>query len=213
MNQSSEPLETLQSIRDIMERSQRFLSLSGLSGIAAGVSGLAASVVAYYYMNQQFSLLREDERQYDITYSKWGYDTFTFFFALAIVTLLVAVSSAYFFTHLKAQKQGKSIWNAASKRLAINFLIPLIVGGLVCLILLSRGYVGLIAPLTLVFYGLACLHGSKYTVEEVRYLGYFEICLGILALYFVGYGLLFWALGFGVLHIIYGVIMYKKYDA
>ncbi len=217
MSQSSEHLETLQSIRDIMERSQRFISLSGLSGIGAGTCGLISSYIAYRYMSRQFSLLEESGVSdvsyiYDLTYSNWGYGTFDFFFFLAIGTLAAAVLVAFLFTYSKAKKQGRKVWDASSKRLTINFLIPLVTGGLVCLILLSRGFLGVIAPLTLVFYGLACVHGSKYTLEDVRYLGYCEIILGILALYFVGYGLLFWALGFGVLHIVYGVIWYRKYE-
>jgi hypothetical protein len=212
MSQSTEHLETLQSIRDIMERSQRFITLSGLSGIAAGTCGLVASYIAYKYMNQQFSLLQNSDYQYDITYEQWGYNAFYFFLGLAIMTLLAAFVSAYFFTYIKAKKQGRKVWDASSRRLAINFSIPLVTGGLVCLIFLDRGYLGIIAPLTLIFYGLACVHASKYTFEDIRYLGYCELVLGLLALYFIGYGLLFWALGFGVLHIVYGIIMYRKYD-
>ena len=212
MNQQNEHLDTLKEIRNIMERSQRFLSLSGLSGIAAGVCGLVGASVAYFYMQKQFSLSQGTDYQYDITYTQWGYDAFEFFFSLAVTTLLAALGSAYLFTFLKAKKQGSKVWDASSRRLALNFAIPLATGGLVCLILLSRGYLGIIAPFTLIFYGLACVNGSKYTFEDIRYLGYCELILGILALYFVGYGLLFWAIGFGLLHIIYGAVMYRKYD-
>jgi hypothetical protein len=212
MNQPNEHLETLKDIRNMMERSQKFISLSGLSGISAGVCGLVSSYIAYRYMNERFSLNPTSDFYYDITYSEWGIDAFTFFFFLAVGTLGAALCSAYFFTFLKAKKTGQKVWEKSSQRLVINFAIPLVVGGLICLILLDRGYLGMIAPLTLVFYGLACVQGSKYTFEDIRYLGFCELILGILALYFVGYGLLFWAIGFGLMHIIYGIVLYKKYD-
>jgi hypothetical protein len=72
---------------------------------------------------------------------------------------------------------------------------------------------GLIGPTTLIFYGLALLNGSSFVSEELRMLGLLEIGLGLIALFFVGYGLYFWALGFGVFHIGYGWWMYRKYDA
>jgi hypothetical protein len=70
----------------------------------------------------------------------------------------------------------------------------------------------LAAPACLVFYGLALIQGSANTFDEIRYLGFSEIILGLISASVPGYGLVFWAIGFGVLHIIYGVIMYNKYD-
>jgi hypothetical protein len=95
----------------------------------------------------------------------------------------------------------------------INLSIPLVAGGLVCLILLNKGYISLLAPLTLVFYGLALVNASKYTLSEIRSLGIIEIALGLLALFFIGFGLIFWSLGFGILHIIYGIVMQRKYGS
>ena len=69
-----------------------------------------------------------------------------------------------------------------------------------------------VAPLTLLFYGLSCVHASKYTIGGVRYLGITIILIGLIATYFTGYGLLFWAIGFGLCHIIYGALMYFKYE-
>ena len=89
----------------------------------------------------------------------------------------------------------------------------MITGGILCLILLFNGYVGIIAPLTLIFYGLALVNASKYTLKEVRSLGIAEIILGLIATYFIGYGLLFWSVGFGLLHIIYGIIMKTRYGS
>ena len=80
-----------------------------------------------------------------------------------------------------------------------------------CLILLFKGYVGIITPLTLIFYGLALVNASKYTLNEVRSLGIAEIILGLFAAQFIGYALIFWALGFGLLHIVYGILVQIRY--
>jgi hypothetical protein len=79
--------------------------------------------------------------------------------------------------------------------------------------MLSRGYCGTAAPAMLIFYGLALINASPNLFDEIRYLGYSEILIGLLAAAFIGYGLYFWAFGFGVLHIAYGLVMYKKYDS
>jgi hypothetical protein len=79
--------------------------------------------------------------------------------------------------------------------------------------LLVNGYIGFVTPLTLIFYGLALVNASKYTLSEVRSLGIIEIVIGLFAMHFIGYGLLLWAVGFGVMHIIYGIIMHIRYGS
>ena len=71
---------------------------------------------------------------------------------------------------------------------------------------------GLVAPTTLVFYGLALLNASKYTLGDVKYLGYTQVILGLICAVFPNYGFWFWVIGFGFMHIVYGLIMYVKYD-
>ncbi len=132
--------------------------------------------------------------------------------ATALIVLVASLFTAYVMTIRKAKKVGENMWNASSKRLLINFAIPLLSGGIFALLLLRHGYFGLIAPMTLLFYGLACLNASKYTLRDVRNLGITEIILGLLAVEFSGYGLYFWILGFGICHIVYGAMMYFKYD-
>ena len=112
----------------------------------------------------------------------------------------------------KAKRKGLPVWDSTAKRLLLNLLIPLATGGLFCLVLLYHRQVGMIAPATLIFYGLALLNASKYTLNDIRYLGILEIIIGLIASVYIGYGLLFWAVGFGVLHIVYGIVMYSKYE-
>lgn len=189
-----------------MERSSRFISLSGLSGIVAGLFALIGAAVAYWYLDMKLN------GRNDYLYKLSEREFYTFFFADAAIVLFLALSAGVFFTVRQAKRKQQKIWDKTSKRLLINMAIPLAVGGYFCLVLLFNGVVGLIAPATLIFYGLALLNASKFTLEDIRYLAFCEIGLGIVNTLYTGYGLLFWAFGFGVLHIVYGTVMYFKYE-
>jgi hypothetical protein len=185
-----------------MERSTRFLSLSGLSGVAAGSCALVGAFAAYYIIYREvdlFEVISLDKRIQLIV--------------IGLVTAALALLLGSFFTYQNTRKSGQSFWNSESKRFLINFLIPLVSGGLLVLILLAKTYVGIIAPLTLIFYGLSLVNVSKYTVDELRSLGLIQIGLGLIGAWFIGYGLILWAIGFGIMHIAYGLYMYKKYGA
>ncbi|MEK7255717.1 MAG: hypothetical protein AAB316_13290, partial [Bacteroidota bacterium] len=143
---------------------------------------------------------------------KWGLGYEEFFVLVAAAVFLRAVVSGVYFTTRKARRNGQKIWDALSQRMLVNLLIPLAAGGLFCIALYWHGMIGLIAPSTLVFYGLALINGGKYTLDDIRYLGMTEVALGLFGMFSPGYGLELWALGFGVLHIIYGIVMYLKYE-
>jgi uncharacterized membrane protein YgdD (TMEM256/DUF423 family) len=194
-------LKDIQDIKQMMSQSTQFISLSGLSGILAGVYALIGS----YIVN---SLL--EHNKYDVVIIEGL--TFKLIVLTAVVVLLLSLITAFIMTKQKAKKVGEKVWNAAAKRLLINFCIPLFTGGIFAILLLRHEIYGLIAPITLIFYGLACLNASKYTLKDVRYLGITEIVLGLIAVEFSGYGLYFWVLGFGISHIVYGALMYFKYD-
>lgn len=193
-------LKDIQDIKKMMDRSSQFISLSGLSGIMAGVYALAGAFFIKYIDGLNDGYVIVD------SYS------FKLILGVALLVLLLSVSTAILLTLSKAKKNNETVWNSTSKRLAVNFLIPLITGGVFSLLLIKNQYYGLIAPVTLLFYGLACINASKYTLRDVRYLGLTIIIIGLVATYFMGYGLEFWALGFGVCHILYGSIMYFKYE-
>jgi len=194
-------LQDISEIKKMMNKSSQFISLSGLAGILAGVYALIGAFVA----NQ----LLMNHKTYYITLES---RTFQLIVLIAFLVLVLSVVTATILTFGKAQKEGEKVWNATSKRMIINFLIPLATGGIFALILLRNEIYGLIAPVTLIFYGLACVNASKYTFRDVRYLGITVIILGLLATEYSGYALEFWALGFGLCHILYGSIMYFKYD-
>ena len=190
----------------MMHKSSRFISLSGLSGILAGVY----SLIGAYFAHKIISNIRSEE--YSAKRFLLAYDASEKLIVIAIIVILLSIITGIFLSHRKSKKSGEKIWDLTSKRLVFNFLIPLITGGLFCIILIQNGFIGLIAPTTLIFYGLACVNASKYTLGDVRYLGFANILIGLIATQFIGYGLFFWALGFGVFHIFYGVLMYLKYD-
>lgn len=204
MNEQTQSLEAIQDIRRLMNRSSRFLSLSGLSGIAAGFWALVGSYMA-------MRLLTPFRGRYLSTYSTHQVEGLIWsLLLLAGAVFALAVASAFFFTWRRARRRGYPIWDRTARQLSVNMLIPLVTGGCVILWLLQLRLPVLVAPICLVFYGLALVNASKYTVNDIRYLGVLEILLGLINTQYLGYGLYFWALGFGLLHIVYGFIMWWK---
>jgi len=130
---------------------------------------------------------------------------------VAFAILILAVGSGIFFTWRKSKKIDLPIWTNTTKQMLVHSAIPLFVGGLFCIALLYHHLFALIAPSTLLFYGLALINAEKYTFSDIKYLGACEIILGCVSLFYLGYGLVFWAVGFGILHILYGIMMFKKY--
>tara|TARA_R110002049_G_scaffold116110_1_gene268480 strand:+ start:44071 stop:44679 length:609 start_codon:yes stop_codon:yes gene_type:complete len=199
--ESKNYLKDISEIKDLMNKSSRFISLSGLSGILAGIYALIGAGVAYWL----------------VTTSARGYlilDGTIFKLCLLILFLvaLFSIGTGILLTTKKAKKHSTKIWDATSRRLVINFLIPLVAGGLYILIILSNGKYGQTGGLMLIFYGLALVNASKYSIGDIRYLGCIEIILGLIAALFPGYGFWLWVLGFGIMHIVYGTWMHFKYD-
>lgn len=189
-----------------MNRSSRFISLSGLSGILAGIYSLIGAWLAYNTIYSD-TLALGNYRNLVVTQ-----ESVIRLFSIAISVILLSLVTGIILSYRKAQKQNEKFWDSSSRRLIINFMIPLSSGGIFILFLIEKEILGLVAPLTLLFYGLACVNASKYTLGGVRYLGITMIILGLISTYFLGYGLLFWALGFGFCHIFYGAVMYFKYE-
>ncbi|MFZ1783568.1 MAG: hypothetical protein WAU23_00055 [Ferruginibacter sp.] len=213
MDKQQQPLEDLQHIKKMMERSSRFISLSGLSGIAAGVCALAGA----WFANQVIVENGGPSGYRDVVSRTFQAESLRDFmghrlFQIAGFTFVAALFLAFLFTYLRSKKDKIPMWGATAQRLMINVAIPMAVGGIYLYKLMQFGNYGLIAPGCLIFYGLALVNAGKYTLGEVRYLGYCQLLLGIINCWFVGYGLYFWAMGFGVLHIIYGGLMWYRYE-
>ena len=192
-------LDDISHIKDLMNRSSRFISLSGLSGIMAGIYAITGAAVTYIFL-----LPKPGE------YLTLHSINFKLIIAILIAVAALSVITAYLLSSKKAKKNNEKIWDATTKRLLVSFLVPLLTGGIYILIKLSSQHYGLTGSLMLIFYGLALVSASKYTISNIKYLGYTEIVLGLICAAIPGYGFWFWVLGFGVLHLIYGSLIYLK---
>ncbi len=216
--QSSDPrqqhLETLGEIRNLMEQSTRFLSLSGLSGVWAGGCALVGAFLAKQRLGgtaeQNYSEI-QNLRAAVQNPTDLG-ETTQYLIIVAIGVMVAAILGGVFFTTRKAKNQGKKVWNAASRRLLLSLFVPLAVGGIFCLALLYHQLPALVAPATLIFYGLGLVGAAKFTVRDVWSLGICEVGLGLVGCFRPGFSLELWAIGFGLLHIIYGGWMWWKYE-
>ena len=205
---SEDYLGELQKIRQMMQDRSRFLSLSGLSGILAGVYALIGAFVAYKLAHRSVTIAYEDVQNSVLS------NIVIELVLVALCVFVLALITALYFTHKKAQKHNEKVWNKASIKALKSFSVPLLAGGTFVIILLFKNYLSLIAPSCLIFYGVALYSASHYTFRDIGALGIAQLMVGLFSLYFdgLGYGLYFWAFGFGVLHIVYGAIMYFKYD-
>ncbi|MFZ4633320.1 MAG: hypothetical protein ACOYNO_03835 [Saprospiraceae bacterium] len=212
MQEVKDQLAHLAEIRSLMERSNRYLSLSGLSGVWAGCCALAGAVAVYVYLDA--APFSGEDYYYNraMQANRWGLDYKEAFLLIGCAVLLMALAGGLYFTGRKARRKGRQAWDASGWRLVRALALPLVAGGVYVLGLLYWDLPGLAAPTTLVFYGLALINGSKYTVGDVGQLGIAEMALGLLGVFFIGHGLELWAFGFGFLHIVYGIWMYYRYD-
>lgn len=200
------PEQELAEIKSMMERSTRFLSLSGLAGILAGIYAFVGAGIAWYWIYFPGTGLGEDSTRII------GEELQVNLLAVALVVLVLAIGTAYLLSQQKSQRNSHQLWSPASKRFLFALFIPVITGGLFSFALIHESTYQLIAPATLVFYGLGLINASHFTLREIKNLGIGQLLLGLTAAFFPDFGLVCWALGFGVLHVIYGSMMYYRYD-
>jgi len=192
--------EDIKAIREMMERSSKFQAINGLSLVIAGVLAVAGAAFAYFYLRD---LSQTDFNRTQVTW---------ILLADALVVLGLAIGVITLFSWRKAKKNNQNLFNKVTMRAAYNLMIPLAAGGIFSLVLLYNGNIGYIASTTLIFYGLALINASKFTVGEIHFLGICEVIIGLLAAIYPYHGIYWWTIGFGVCHIIFGIVMYFKYD-
>ena len=207
---SVNPKEDIQAIREIMERSSKFMLLNSWAGFFAGTCALIGAAVVWFGVLES-GALHYDEFQCTVGGSPINNVTIGLG-AVALVVLLLAGLAAVYFSYRKAQKAGQKFWTSSTKRVLAHLLIPIVSGGIFVLILVSRNQIDLVASAMLIFYGLALVNAGKFTSGEIHFLGMSEIAVGLLAGVFASSGLVFWALGFGLLHLVYGVVMWMRYE-
>lgn len=197
MKQTEQPIEVLQDIRQMMQQSSRFLSLSGLSGVFAGIYALAGAWLGNKVIFE----------------GNYGYEeTKLLSVAICLMVLFLSVATAYVFSARKARRTGSRLFDHSARRLMWQMMVPLVTGGILCVALINDNGILLVAPVMLIFYGIALINGSRYTLRDIGNLGFIEVALGLFAAFYRGHGLLFWTIGFGLMHILYGAIMWYKYD-
>ncbi len=210
-HQENEQLEAILQMRDMMERSSKFLSLSGLAGIIVGCLAMVGVAFAYWILSMplhEINYLQFIESKNENFLSK----QIQWLMLDAILVLFLALITGSFLAIRNAKRKGLSIWDATTKRLIYNMFIPLFVGMFLIIAFMLKGQIQFVLPIMLIFYGLALFNASKYAIDEINFLGVLEIGLGIIAIFWVELGLLIWLLGFGILHIIYGSVIYFKYE-
>lgn len=209
MNQD-DVLKDLSHIRSLMEKSTKFISISGLSGILAGIYTLLA--VSFLCWKLKINWLVFGSSSHAAVYIDSAGPVKIMVITGALL-LLISVATGVYMALRKAEKAGQSAWNPASRILLVSVAAPLLTGGAIAVMSLIKGYYFALAPCFLIFYGLALYSGSRVSFKELRLLGILQIALGLLAYAYMPFGLLFFALGFGVLHILYGAVIIKKYGA
>lgn len=207
MKQQTDYLSDLQAIRSMMQRSSKFLSLSGWSGVMAGIYGLLAAYIAIFQLDFDPILLQS------IGYTSGeAFAELRAMMVLAALLLVLSIGTAAWMARRKANKQGEVVWTAASRRLLTDLAVPLLTGGLLLLAFTWLGAFSLLLPISLVFYGITLYQAGPVTYTALRILGLLNLALGFLALLLPEHAMLFWAAGFGLLHIIYGLFIHFRYE-
>jgi hypothetical protein len=199
------PIEDLQEIRRIMERSGKFTPVSGWSGILAGMAGLAGAAAAFLYFDGEVDMPL-------LVKSLSDTPGFGFLVMVAMIVLLLASLAGLFMTIKVARLQGQSVWTPTSRLMLLDFAIPMALGGIFCAGLVLYQIPGLLIPTMLLFYGMALINASHKTLNDLRYLGYCQLAVGISCLLQPAWGFWFWTLGFGILHLIYGLLLLLRYS-
>ena len=206
MKEDLDYMQDIAEMRTLMERSSKFLSLSGLAGVLAGIYALAGALFAYVALDfdpvPAFDSRTAGNLSSDLPE----------IILVALTVLILAVGTAIFLSYKRAMKRREKFWNPTTRRLLTHMAVPLLTGGFLILIFIAKGWIGLMAPFSLLFYGLALFAVSKFTFEEVKGLGLIQIGLGLFSSYFIEYGLVCWALGFGIAHIVYGIYLHYRYE-
>lgn len=203
MKEKQDYLQDIAEIRSMMERSSKFAALSGWAGIMAGIYALGGAFVAYRYFSFHTPTLTANDAG---TPNGWP------LMLVATAVLGMALGTAVWLSYQKAVRRGQRIWTATARQLAATMAVPLVTGGLLCLALASKGLMAMLVPVTLLFYGIALYFAGRLTYTAIRNLGLIQVALGLAATLLPQYGLVLWALGFGVFHIIYGIYIHNRYE-
>lgn len=203
MKKEENYLSELKEIRQMMEQSSRFLTLSGLAGVLIGLYALIGSFIMYQVLSEKA------ESVFSVSLGSLNRSLTVQIFSIILVLSLITI---FYLTAKRVRRSGKKFWNPGTRLMVISLVIPLLTGGILIIVFVTQSMLHLLPALSLVFYGLALVNAAKFTRHEIFYMGLLQISLGIFASIVPNLGLLFWAFGFGLLHVIYGTVMYIRYE-
>ncbi len=201
---NNDAINTLREIKDIMQKSSRFENISGFSIIIIGIYASIVSLGAWLLLGKHEPYSWLPTWSTDFALNTPG-RTWTAILC-ALVLLVVSFGTVCLMSYFKTKRVNhRFVFDHTVRRSLWAFFVPAATGGLLCLAMLQQGHYGITSSFMLVFYGLALINCAHHTTSRLALLGYVELLLGIVDCFVVSHGILFWFLGFGLWHIIFGI--------
>ena len=144
-------LESVFEIKELMEKSSKFISVSGIAAILAGIYALAGAYIATQVITSDMYLS----------------DTLKLMAIIAMAVLAAAAVTAGILSYCKSQKMGQKFFSRLTYRALWNFSLPMLTGGVLCISILMHEYYDILASVMLLFYGLALVNVSKFTYSSI----------------------------------------------
>ena len=183
--------ENLRVIRALMERSTKFSTFSGLSGVCAGMASIIGCIITRLYI--------PDPGAFPVQ-----------FLALWSTVIVIAVGADYLLMKRRAAQVGKRVLSRLGKQMVIASVPGLGTGAIVTFYLLQHHLLGSVYPFWMLAYGLAVSATGLFSQREVSLLGVAFLIAGAACLFATGIGLPMMAVTFGGFHIVYGLAMSRK---
>jgi hypothetical protein len=181
-------IENLRFIRETMERSTSFTAVPGWGGVAMGISATAAAVVAARQPNSQMWL------------SVW------------LLEGAVAFALGGWAAVRKARAADLPVLSGAGRKFALSLLPPVVAGALLTAALGRAGFIHVLPGLWLLTYGVGVLTAGAFSVRVVPVMGLCFMAAGTMALFSPPlWGNCFLGAGFGGLHVVFGIIIARRY--
>ncbi|HSB28977.1 MAG TPA: hypothetical protein VLE19_14020 [Pyrinomonadaceae bacterium] len=180
-------MDNLRYIRETMERATAFTGISGWGEVAIGATALLASAIA--------------ARQV----------AFTMWLAVWIVEGTISLLIAGWSMDRKARAAQMPLVSGPGRKAVFSLSPPIIAGGLLTIVLFRAGLTNAIPGVWLLLYGTGVITGGMFSVGIVPIMGLCFMALGAGALFAPGFVNWFMAAGFGGLHIVFGIIIARKY--
>ncbi len=185
-------MDNLQYIRETMERATAFTAISGWGLVAIGITALAAAFIS--------ALISAQQKSFKAWLAIW--------LAEAVIALLVAGWSM----DRKARAAKMPLLSGPGRKVAFSLSPPIFAGGILTVVLYRAGLTNAIPGLWLLLYGTGVITGGMFSVSAVPIMGLCFMALGAVAfLAPAGFVDWFMAAGFGGLHIVFGVIIARRY--